>query len=106
MSRESWVYPSNGDPPYKRGERVYSGPSGPAFIPDAPEFVSPIDGRAYSGRAGLREHCKIHNVVPNNELKGLPPLTMTSDQRSASEKRADASMRKQHIINQVNRHYR
>lgn len=42
---------------------------------DLPDFVSPIDGLAYSGRAGLREHNRRHNVVSNNELKGLPPLT-------------------------------
>lgn len=39
---------------------------------DLPDFVSPIDGKTYSGRAGLREHCKLHNVVPTADLKGLP----------------------------------
>jgi hypothetical protein len=106
MSRECWVYPSDGRPPYKRGEQSFEGPAGPTFIPDSPEFVSPIDGQRYSGRAGLREHCKIHNVVPNNELKGLPPLTMTSDTRSSSERQADANSRRQHIVNNVNKHYR
>jgi len=43
------------------------------FIPDIPDFVSPIDGTVVRGRAGLREHCKRHDVVPTNELKGLPP---------------------------------
>lgn len=106
MSRECWVYPSDGRPPYKRGEQSSEGLSGPMFIPDSPDFVSPIDGRHYSGRAGMREHCKIHDVVSNNELKGLPPLTTTSDTRSASERRADANSRRHHIANQVNKHYR
>lgn len=45
----------------------------PGIIPDIPDFVSPIDGSIVRGRAGLREHCKRHDVVPTNELKGLPP---------------------------------
>ena len=39
---------------------------------DLPDFVSPIDGSVVSGRAGLREHCKKHGVVPTADLKGLP----------------------------------
>jgi len=39
---------------------------------DLPDFVSPIDGSVVSGRAGLREHCKKHHVVPTADLKGLP----------------------------------
>ena len=45
----------------------------PSVLPDLPEFRSPIDGKVYSGRAGLRDHCARHNVVPTAELKGLPP---------------------------------
>ena len=45
---------------------------GIGFIPDLPDFVSPIDGKVVSGRAGLRDHCARHNVVPTQELKGLP----------------------------------
>lgn len=48
------------------------------FIPDIPDFVSPIDGTIVRGRAGMREHCKRHNVVPTNELKGLPPRPAVS----------------------------
>lgn len=48
----------------------------PHVIPDLPDFVSPIDGKVYSGKKGMREHCQIHNVVPTSELKGLPPRTM------------------------------
>lgn len=40
--------------------------------PDLPSFVSPIDGKTYSGRAGMREHCAKHNVVPTADLAGLP----------------------------------
>ena len=42
-------------------------------MPDLPDFVSPIDGKTYSGRTGLREHCATHNVVPVADLAGLPP---------------------------------
>ena len=44
-----------------------------SVMPDLPDFISPIDGKSYSGRAGLREHCVTHNVVPVEDLAGLPP---------------------------------
>ena len=44
----------------------------PAILGDVDSFVSPIDGSVVRGRAGLREHCKKHNVVPTADLKGLP----------------------------------
>lgn len=47
-----------------------------AVLGDVPDFVSPIDGSVVSGRAGLREHCKKHDVVPTQELRGLPPKPM------------------------------
>ena len=106
MTRECWVYPDDG-PPYRKGERPPgSSPGYATILPDLPDFVSPIDGKLYSGRAGLREHCKTHDVVPNADLKGLPTLMSNSDTRSPEQKRADAANRKQHIINQVNKHYR
>jgi hypothetical protein len=43
------------------------------IAPDLPDFQSPIDGKWYSGRAGMREHCAKHNVVPTADLAGLPP---------------------------------
>lgn len=76
----------------------------PTILPDLPDFVSPIDGKAYSGRAGLREHCVRHNVVPNAELKGLPPLQLNSDMRDPSRVKQDRAARKQQIINLVNAH--
>lgn len=107
MIRETWVYPADGSPPYLKGSRAEAERhQGVAFIPDLPDFVSPIDGKSYSGRAGLREHCKRHDVVPNAELKGLPVLTTNSDQRSPQQRRADAESRKQLIIQHVDRNYR
>src|SRR5262245_2305215 len=46
--------------------------NGPYIVPDIPDFVSVIDGSIVRGRAGVREHCLKHDVVPTAELKGLP----------------------------------
>ena len=105
MSRETWVYPDDG-PPYRKGERPYRGGNGVVILPDLPDFQSPIDGKVYSGRAGLREHCARHNVVPTADLKGLPPMPAAGDLRSTEQKRADAEHRKRHIINQVSKYDR
>ena len=56
-------------PEAQQGSRA----AGIGFIPDIPEFVSPIDGTVITGRAALRDHCARHNVVPTQELGGLPP---------------------------------
>ena len=53
------------------------GPAAPAVRGDLADFVSPIDGRLVSGRAGLRDHCARHNVVPTADLAGLPTKPMT-----------------------------
>jgi len=107
MSRETWVYPSDGSPPYLKGSRPeVELRYGYTILSDLPDFVSPIDGRLYSGRSGLREHCKRHDVVLNEDLKGLPTLTTTSDTRSQDQRRADAAARKQLIINEVNKYGR
>lgn len=74
------------------------------IMPDQPDFVSPLDGRRYSGRAGMREHNARHNVVSNRDLVGLPTLTMNSDQRTSEVKRKDAAARKELIIRQVMGH--
>ena len=42
------------------------------ILRDIPDFISPIDGTVVHGRAGIRDHCARHNVVPTSELKGLP----------------------------------
>jgi hypothetical protein len=72
MARKSYVqidgylYEKGTEP--HRGERV----QGPTVIGDRPDFRSPIDGSIVSGRAGLRDHCARYDVVPTQELKGLP----------------------------------
>lgn len=47
--------------------------SAPSVRGDLPDFVSPIDGKLYSGRSGLRDHCARHDVIPTADLAGLPP---------------------------------
>lgn len=108
MIKESWVYPSDGSAPYRRGERptTMSVSRGPTILPDLPDFVSPVDGKHYSGRAGMREHNLRNDVVPMADLQGLPLLTTNTDTRSTSQKRADAETRKRLIIQQVDKHYR
>ena len=56
------------------------GMAAPTILADAPDFISPIDGSLVRGRAGLRDHCARHNVVPTAELKGLPPKPMVNHQ--------------------------
>ena len=75
MARRRWVYDKEAGELVEVGLDYVAEPRTPMphVIPDLPDFVSPIDGRRYSGRAGMREHCQIHNVVPTAELKGLPP---------------------------------
>lgn len=75
--RKGWIYKDNGDV-IEKGTGYLQGrnSNGTMFAPDLPEFRSPIDGKVYSGRAGLREHNKLHNVVNNEELTGLPVDTM------------------------------
>ena len=57
-------------------------PQSATIMGDIPDFVSPIDGSVVSGRAGLREHCRRHDVVPTADLKGLPtkPMVMPTSQ--------------------------
>ena len=56
-----------------QGIECASGVGAPSIIADTAAFVSPIDGSVVDGRAALREHCRRHDVVPTEELKGLPP---------------------------------
>lgn len=108
MSRYTMVYPSDGSEPYLKGSRPEATDvaRGVVFMSDLPDFVSSVDGKRYSGRAGMREHNKRNNVVPLSDLQGLPTMQTNSDFRSESQKRASAEHRKQLIINGVNRHYR
>lgn len=73
------------------------------IAPDLPDFRSPIDGRMYSGRAGLREHCAKHNVVPTADLAGLPPKPAYQTPTFTREQR---EQRKQEIVRVVNNHWR
>jgi hypothetical protein len=66
---------------------------------DIQDFVSPIDGTVVSGRAGLREHCLKHNVVPTAELKGLPMKTMNMEHQSSPEYREATKRTMAEIIN-------
>ena len=107
MVRQAWIYPSDGSDPVRKEDYHAPVPTGGVtFLPDLPDFTSPIDGKRYSGRAGMREHCRRHDVVPTADLKGLPTLTSTSDLRTPEQKRQSAESRKQAIIQQVNKHYR
>jgi len=79
MSRKGWIYTPDGRVIEKGTEEHYeylgNRSTGVAFVPDEGDFVSPIDQKVYSGRAGMREHNKRHNVVNNRDLVGLPTLT-------------------------------
>lgn len=72
--RKCWVY-INGVA-YEKGTepRLQASGSGlgPFIVPDAPDFVSPIDRTVVRGRAGIRDHCARYDVVPTQELAGLP----------------------------------
>lgn len=49
-------------------------PNSSTFImEDLKPFRSPVDGSVVDGRVAYRAHNKRNNVVPTEELKGLPP---------------------------------
>lgn len=77
MARSRWIYVDGVAIPADDHEALAKArghaDGAPRVMPDLPDFVSPIDGKRYSGRAGLREHCAKHNVVPTADLAGLPP---------------------------------
>lgn len=79
----SWVRPDLAS----SGENVNDGRRTAAVRGDIPDFVSPIDGSVVSGRAGLREHCLKHNVVPTAELKGLPMKTLNQEYAPSQRER-------------------
>ena len=72
MIRKRWIYKADGTviDASENSDTPQSG--GVTFMPDLPDFVSPIDGKTYSGRTGMREHCQRHDVVPTADLAGLP----------------------------------
>jgi hypothetical protein len=101
MARKSWVqingvlYDKDEPLPQEALEAMRSGPRGPSIMPDLPDVVSPIDGSIIRGRAGLRDHCARHNVVPTEELKGLPT------KRSVTEYVPDRAAIREEIRRQV-----
>ena len=91
MARNRWIYKADGRVIDCSQEQVEVESSGRVTImPDLPDFVSPIDGKTYSGRAGMREHCRKHDVVPQAELAGLPnrrpPQTASAEYREATRR--------------------
>lgn len=96
MARRSWVYIDG--VAYERGVDAIPERDIPSRVlsPDLPEFRSPIDGKMYSGRAGLREHCARHDVVPTADLAGLPPK---STQREIVRSREQIAQNKRTIAN-------
>ena len=66
---------------------------------DIPDFVSPIDGTVVRGRAGLRDHCARHGVVPTQELKGLPPKPMNMNLQPTPQERQQTRQVMADIIN-------
>ena len=98
MSRYRAVYDDKGLAyEVENGEYLYiredlKGPavvsdSAPTIQGDLPDFVSPIDGSVVHGRAGLRDHCARHNVVPTVDLEGLPPKPMNGLKPTTPEER-------------------
>ena len=77
------------------------GRSSATVLPDLPDFVSPIDGKTYSGRAGLRSHNDRHNVVLADDLKGLPPKTTQQEFRATERQVAE---RRRHLA-EIYNHY-
>ena len=76
MTRRSWIYTPDGRCIEKgsaeHAEYLGEQHAGPAVFQDETEFRSPIDGKVYSGKAGMREHNKRHDVINNRDLVGLP----------------------------------
>ena len=72
MTRQRWIYKADGTVIDASENSEALRTVGATFLSDLPDFVSPIDGKTYSGRAGLREHCQRHDVVPTADLAGLP----------------------------------
>ena len=77
MARCTYVYTPDGRS-FLKGSPEYEAYLGEKYgqasyiSPDEGDFVSPIDGKVYSGRAGMRAHNARHDVVNNRDLAGLP----------------------------------
>jgi hypothetical protein len=97
MSRKSYIQ-LNGVL-YDKAELAQSSVAAPSVRGDIPDFVSPIDGTVVSGRAGLRDHCRRHNVVPTAELAGLPPKPAVMAHQPTSQERQQTRQVIADIIN-------
>jgi hypothetical protein len=75
----------------------------PAILPDIEPFVSPIDKSVIGSRSALRTHCKVHDVVPTDDLKGLPTRVTQGEYKLSKREIAD---RREYIAYQVDKHYR
>ena len=87
MARKTYVQGKDGKF-YEKSELArQEQSSAPAILGDMAPFVSPIDGTVVEGRKAFREHCLKHDVVPTQELKGLPtkPMVMPTSQAYRDE---------------------
>jgi hypothetical protein len=73
MAKHRWVYVNGEAVEVDIAYVAEPRPGAPAVSGDTASFQSPIDGKWYHGRKGMREHCAKHDVVPTAELKGLAP---------------------------------
>ena len=92
----------NGECTFVREDlKHYTVPSScaPAVRGDTPDIVSSIDGSIISGRRAMREHCLKHNVLPIEETKGLPPLTMNREYQLSKQEREATKRTMADIIN-------
>lgn len=111
MTKEEWcdiwkIPEAERDAAWEAKQRMdarLTGNNAPAVRGDIPDFVSSIDGTVVSGRAGMREHCLKHNVVPTSDLKGLPPKTMNQPYNPGKHEREATKRTIAEIIN--SRHY-
>jgi hypothetical protein len=95
MTRRSWVQVNGKLVPKEEYQASLDSPYY-TVLPDLPDFVSPIDGKVYRGRAGMREHNRTHDVVPTADLKGLPPKLLNQPYKSGPGL-------KDRLIHEVNR---
>jgi hypothetical protein len=79
MPRQRWVQDPKSLQLIPEDQWVPQYNDGIMIAPDLPDFVSPIDGTVVRGRRGMREHCLRHDVVPTQELVGLPTLPAVSE---------------------------
>lgn len=76
-------------------------------MPDLPDFVSPIDGKVVHGRAGLREHNKLHKVTNPADFKEQWAKQAQERERFYTGKAEyDQKRRKEAIIRAVDKHWR